>query len=219
MSVDSNSSKIVLPEMMTECPICLEALFDEKGIATKGVATIRCHHLTHSDCLAGLALNSDGSRYKIGDSDPPGCPVCGQHASMWGVITEAAVLPAFWIRRIYNCLGVLGPGKGPVPVGLIQEMLKKSPELTESQKKYLARSNDFWAEDRGFQGALEVGNIRYEIVEERGIGYETRTRHMKNNAWDWDTAKGTLWLYRWGEPPNGPRQYPAKYYKEWMEVN
>jgi uncharacterized protein (UPF0212 family) len=67
-----------LPDMMTECPICLEALFDEEGIAQNGdVAKLICL------ARAGRELNANGRRYGVGGMGArAGCPVCNQPVSM-----------------------------------------------------------------------------------------------------------------------------------------
>ena len=84
----SNTNKAAshdLPDMMSECPICMEALFDDQGIAQNGpIAKIMCYHLVHSDCLAkaGRSLNADGKRYGMGGMGArAGCPVCNRPVS------------------------------------------------------------------------------------------------------------------------------------------
>ena len=46
MSNNSNSTVPEdVPDMMSECPICMEQLFDEEGVARNGdVANMMCYH-------------------------------------------------------------------------------------------------------------------------------------------------------------------------------
>ena len=116
-----------LPDMMSECPICMEALFDDQGIAQNGpIAKIMCYHLVHSDCLAkaGRSLNADGKRYGMGGMGArAGCPVCNRPVSMWFSYEEAAQFPLFWMNRIFRVLEDIGPDGGPVK---LKEVRKKA---------------------------------------------------------------------------------------------
>lgn len=128
-----------LPEMMSECPVCLERLFDDNGSACNGeVAKINCFHLVHDDCLrrAGQALNSDGNRFGIGGLGPrAGCPVCNRPVSFWTSYKVAAAFPIFWMRKILDALNLFGPVTGPVSLTLVMQFIKDG-YLTAIEKKH-----------------------------------------------------------------------------------
>lgn len=107
---NNNSIGVVAPaeeEDVQECPICLEALFDEQGVARNGdVAKIVCCHLVHSDCLerAGQSLNSDGRRYGIGGFGlRSGCPVCNHPVSYWNLIKMLQLSRIFGSNEFSMC--------------------------------------------------------------------------------------------------------------------
>lgn len=188
------------PDMMTECPICFEPLFDNGGIAEKEVAKIMCTHLVHSDCLkhAGKALNADGSRYGIGGLGAPrcGCPVCSESVTFWMNYNESAAFPVFWMQRIQTCLEQVGPQGGPISVDRVVKMLEKDPNLTQAQKKYLIQGEE---DGIGFYQALFDG---YRVWVNRVIdggpenGGSILSR-FEEGIWDWDQNVNTLWLHKW----------------------
>ena len=134
----------------TECPVCLEELFDENGVADKPVAETMCLHLIHSDCLAeaGRALNSDGQRYGVGGFGArAGCPVCEKPVSFWQSFTDAGDFKAFWTCRIENVLKELGRieeegRRQPVSGELLRSKLREDSSLTEKQKEMINRNSD-----------------------------------------------------------------------------
>ena len=193
---------------MTECPICMEALFDEQGIAQNGnVAKIMCYHLVHSDCLAkaGRALNSDGKRYGVGGMGPrAGCPVCNRPTSMWFGYTEAAQFPLFWMNRIFHVLEGIGPnGGGPVLLKDVRNRLKQDATLTDRQKSYIKKKKGAHAFQDAFNEAVREG-AKYYYWEEvdggiRNGGYEKSG--FRDNVWYWNKQTNELWLYKWGKVP------------------
>ena len=195
------------PDMPTECPVCCEELFDEKGIAQHGkVAKIMCQHLVHSDCLAeaGRSLNSDGSRYGIGGllgMPRAGCPICAVPVSFWVAYSDAAAFPIFWMHRIQEKLEEIGATAGPISVLRVKKMLKNDPQLTKSQKKYI-HSKEM---DVGFPKALSDGDQVWvnQVVDggpENG-GYIQSC--FQEGIWDFDKEENTLWLHKWGDIPLG----------------
>lgn len=187
-------------EMHETCPVCLEALFDEKGLAQNGeVAKIVCKHLVHSECLkeAGKSLNADGQRYGVGLLGArAGCPLCSQPVSFWESFDQAAAFPIFWERRIQNVLEEVGPSRvfGFVSVRRIRRKLKSDPQLTKEQKKYLFTKEH----GVGFLQALKDGA--------GGVVTETRddciSMYYKEGIWQFDKDYMTLWLYKWGPVPS-----------------
>lgn len=189
-----------VPDMMSECPICLEPLFDEQGIACNGdIAKMMCYHLVHSDCLskAGQQLNSDGRRYGIGGLGPrAGCPVCNRPVSMWMCYDEAAAFPLFWINQILGILSVIGSSSGPVKVSKVRSMLMADKTLTKRQKEFISQQT--------FKDALSEG-MRTFYWEEVNGGIRNGGREemgCRDNVWYWNKQAKTLWLYKWGEVPN-----------------
>mmetsp|Transcript_17861 Transcript_17861/g.26458 ORF Transcript_17861/g.26458 Transcript_17861/m.26458 type:complete len:113 (-) Transcript_17861:637-975(-) len=89
----------------TECPVCLEELFNDDGVYTKehGVACMICPHLIHSKCLkeTGNALNANGERFGFGVYGPrSGCPVCNAAVSCWTSSEDIGYFPAYWTKKI-----------------------------------------------------------------------------------------------------------------------
>lgn len=204
-------------DMMTDCPVCLEPLFDSQGVAQNGkVAKIMCIHLIHSDCLqrAGQSLNADGRRYGVGGFGPrAGCPICNQPVSMWTEHEQAAEFPVFWMKKIQKIVEEYGSkGEGqckPVPVKLVQDTLASSDDLTVEQKKYLnhqGRSETMVLES-GFFGALRDGRkvVVHEVLDggpENGGAFRM---YCKDYIWRWDQDNNTLWLTKWGNNGNSSR--------------
>jgi hypothetical protein len=186
-------------DMPTDCPICMEALFDEDGIASEEVAKILCFHLVHSDCLmeAGRALNADGTRYGIGGFGArAGCPICERHVSSWSCSNEAAFFPIFWMHRIQACLEAIGPDSGPISIERVKDQLRADPSLTQAQKGYLDKQDK-----SGFQEAIQQGawtNVEMVVNggQEKEDGYTSYSRQP--GIWDMDAAHTTLWLHKWG---------------------
>ena len=190
-----------LPEMMKECPVCLERLFDDNGIACNGeVAKIMCFHLVHDDCLrrAAQSLNADGHRFGIGGFGPrAGCPVCNRPVSFWSADKEAAAFPIFWMNKILHALNVLGDiisfgdmgRRKPVSLALLREFIERRL-LTDTEKKHFNGG--------AFNQALEDGSkfVVWEQTEGRG-----EKMYCKKMAWCFDQQNMTLWLYKWGDPP------------------
>jgi hypothetical protein len=205
---NNNSIGVVAPaeeEDVQECPICLEALFDEQGVARNGdVAKIVCCHLVHSDCLerAGQSLNSDGRRYGVGILGlRSGCPLCNQPVSFWFSYQDAAAFPQFWIKRILNVLEQIGPSGGPVDIVAVYCRLEFDETLTRRQKKFMSQT---------LREALREGSRKYYREQING-GIENGGSEMigyKDNIWYWNEQENTLWLYKWGEPPNRMRIMP-----------
>lgn len=194
-----------LPDMMKECPICLEALFDEQGIAQNGeVAKIMCFHLVHSECLqqAGQTLNPDGKRYGIGGMGPrAGCPVCNRPVSMWIDYKDAAAFPIFWMKRILSILEMIGPSYGPVAVNHVLKLLKDDSTLTKRQKRFITRGRPpVDGMDHGLNGALKDGDsyFMWEEIDGGIANGGSEKMYMKEMAWDWNRRDDTLWLYKWG---------------------
>jgi len=186
--------------MNEECPICLEELFDEKGVACNGaVARIMCVHLVHSDCLqrAGRSLNPDGRRYGVGGFGPrAGCPLCNQPVSCWEVLQDVASFPAFWVKRILGVLEHIGPSGGPVDVVAVRSRLEVDETLTKRQKEIMAQGP--------FREALLEGK-RKLVWEEIDGGFRnggSERMESKDYLWYWNEQDNTLWLYKWGEAPN-----------------
>jgi hypothetical protein len=187
--------------MPTDCPVCLEPLFNEMGIAEKEVAKIMCPHLVHSDCLkqASRALNSDGNRYGVGGFGiRAGCPICGQAVSFWESFSEAAAFSVFWMHRIQACLEEIGPGGGPIAVSRVQDMLKNDSQLTEKQKGYLNNAED---KRYGFAQALKDGDSVWVNNEVRDGGPEnggSLVSYWKDGMWELNQETKTLWMRKWG---------------------
>jgi hypothetical protein len=201
---NNNSSGVAASaeeEDVQECPICLEALFDEQGVACNGeVAKIMCCHLVHSDCLrrAGQSLNSDGRRYGVGGFGPrSGCPLCNHPVSFWESYRDAAAFPSFWMKRILNVLEQIGPSGGPVDIVAVYCRLEVDETLTRRQKEFMSQ--------RGlFVEALREGKQKYFREQVNG-GIENGGSEIigyKDNIWYWNELDETLWLYKWGEAPN-----------------
>ena len=185
-----------LPEMMTECPVCLERLFDDDGIASNGeVAKIMCFHLVHDECLrrAGQSLNADGHRFGIGGFGPrAGCPVCNRPVSFWTSHKEAAAFPIYWMHKILHALNLFGEvRRGPVLLPLLREFIKRGQvQLTDTEKEHM--------NGEAFYQALEDGSkfVAWEQTEEG-----SEKMYCKKMAWCFDQQNMTLWLYKWGDPP------------------
>lgn len=192
-----------LPEMMTECPVCLERLFDDDGIACNGeVANIMCFHLVHDECLrrAGQSLNADGHRFGIGGFGPrAGCPVCNRPVSFWTSYKEAAAFPIYWMHKILHALNMFGEvRRGPVLLPLLREFIKRGQvQLTNTEKKHF--------NGEAFYQALEDGS-KFVVWEQTEEGSEKM--YCKKMAWCFDQQNMTLWLYKWGDPP-APAPAPA----------
>lgn len=192
-----------LPEMMTECPVCLERLFDDDGIACNGeVAKIMCFHLVHDECLrrAGQSLNADGHRFGIGGFGPrAGCPVCNRPVSFWTSYKEAAAFPIYWMHKILHALNMFGEvRRGPVLLPLLREFIKRGQvQLTNTEKKHF--------NGEAFYQALEDGS-KFVVWEQTEEGSEKM--YCKKMAWCFDQQNMTLWLYKWGDPP-APAPAPA----------
>mmetsp|Transcript_45812 Transcript_45812/g.111035 ORF Transcript_45812/g.111035 Transcript_45812/m.111035 type:complete len:206 (-) Transcript_45812:332-949(-) len=188
-----------VPDMMTECPVCMEPLFDGEGVSRKEIAKIMCCHLVHNDCLveAAKALNSQGERYGIGGLGLPraGCPVCNEEVTMWVCYNEAAQFPIFWMKHIQNCLEEVGPKNGKVPVKTVQRMLKASRELTNAQKEYIDKEKSSF--ESGFQGGIIEGSGG--VVKEKVDG--GFKMYWKEGAWEFDKINDTLWMRKWGPTP------------------
>ena len=192
--------KIAAVSMNEECPICLEELFDEEGVARNGeVAKIMCVHLVHSVCLqrAGRSLNPDGRRYGVGGFGPrAGCPLCNQPVSFWTSYGDAASFPAFWIKRILGVLEDIGPNGGPVDIIAILCRLQVDETLTKRQREIMSQ--------KPFREALLEGKQKY-VREEINGGVQNGGSEIvgyKANLWYWNEQDNTLWLYKWGEAPN-----------------
>ena len=185
-----------LPEMMKECPVCLERLFDDNGIACNGeVAKIMCFHLVHDECLrrAGQSLNADGHRFGIGGFGPrAGCPVCNRPVSFWTSYKEAAAFPIYWMHKILHALNMFGEvRRGPVLLPLLREFIKRGQvQLTDTEKKHM--------NGEAFYQALEDGS-KFVVWEQTEGGGEKM--YCKKMAWCFDQQNMTLWLYKWGDPP------------------
>eukprot|EP00984_Skeletonema_dohrnii_P029089 scaffold19434_cov121-Skeletonema_dohrnii-CCMP3373.AAC.5 len=193
--------KIAAVSMNEECPICLEELFDNEGVARNGeVAKIMCVHLVHSVCLqrAGRSLNPDGRRYGVGGFGPrAGCPLCNQPVSFWTSYGDAASFPAFWIKRILGVLEDIGPNGGPVDVVAVLCRLQADETLTKRQREIMTQG-------RPFREALLEGKQKY-VREEINGGVQNGGYEMagyKANLWYWNEQDNTIWLYKWGEAPN-----------------
>lgn len=166
-----------------------------------------CCHLVHDKCLrqAGRSLNSLGERYGIGGFGQPrcGCPICNQEVSFWSAFKEAAAFPVFWMKKIQDCLEEIGPEGGPIPIEQVKSILKEKPDskLTRAQKKYLRNNR---GDDVGFYGALKEGNTQFVREEVNGGiangGYIKM--YCKENVWDWDEQRATLWMHKWGTSPS-----------------
>ena len=198
----------------TECPICLEDLFNEEGVASKDVAEIMCNHLVHSECLAGAgrSLNETGERYGIGGFGPrSGCPICSRPVSMWTSSKDAAYFKCFWTQKIENVLKELGPnqvddGNGshramPVAAETVRERLREDPSLTESQKgrikrpKYEPHVIPSGLESSGFVKSIEAaGSIEYNVDQVMYARFLT-----SRGIWEFDGKHDTLWLWEWGK--------------------
>lgn len=194
----------------SECPVCLENLFDEDGLATKDVAEIMCPHLIHSDCLSevGKALNADGARYGHGAAGiRSGCPVCNTPVSFWTMSKDAAYFKAFWIERIENVLKELGQvqhteRKEPIAGKLVREKLNEDDSLTAAQKAVIeppSANRDMIGADSGFTKALKsAGSVDYS-VDRVIFSFRLTTRGI----WQYDAEQDDLWLWEWG--PQHPR--------------
>ena len=189
-----------LPEMMKECPVCLERLFDDNGIACNGeVAKIMCFHLVHSECLrrAGQSLNADGQRFGIGGFGPrSGCPVCNRPVSFWSVHKEAAAFPTFWMNKILHALNVIGETRHElVSIISLKEFIISESQLTDTEKKHM--------NGEAFYQALKDGS-KFVMWEQTEEGHEKM--YCKKMAWCFDQQDNqqdsTLWLYKWGDAPN-----------------
>ena len=189
----------------TQCPVCLEELFDENGVATEDVAEIICRHLVHSDCLAeaGKSLNADGNRYGVGGfGNRAGCPVCSEPVSYWVSSKDAAFFQGFWIGRIEEAAREIGPGhqgqdnqEMPVAAELIRKKLENDPSLTEAQKKHIRYDEDT-EDSSGFYKALKnAGSVDYSVDRVMFASFLT-TRGI----WHYDKQRDTLWLWEWGLP-------------------
>jgi len=188
------------PEMMSECPICLERLFDDSGIACNGeVAKMMCFHLVHDECLrrAAQSLNADGNRYGVGGFGPrAGCPVCNRPVSFWTSYKHAAAFPIFWMNKIISALNMFGEmRRGPVSLILLMEFLKEDRHLTDTAKKHIHGS--------AFRQAIEDGS-KFVVWEQTDEGREKM--YCKKMAWCFDPQDLTLWLYKWGDAPTKTRE-------------
>jgi len=186
----------------TQCPVCLEDLFNEEGVAERAVAETMCTHLIHSDCLAatGRSLNADGKRFGVGGMGiRSGCPICNTPVSYyWTSSKEAAYFKAFWFKPIEDALLELGPTRMPVSCELVREKLKESSTLTESQKKHIQRPDPEFghhgAPSSGFCKALEsAGSVDYN-VDQVMFSHHLTTRGI----WKYDAEEDTLWHWEWG---------------------
>eukprot|EP00986_Skeletonema_menzelii_P001468 scaffold387_cov136-Skeletonema_menzelii.AAC.11 len=189
------------PDMMSECPVCLERLFDDNGIACNGeVAKMMCFHLVHDECLrrAGRSLNSDGHRFGVGGFGPrAGCPVCNRPVSFWTSYKEAAEFPIFWMKKILHALNTFGEmRRGPVSLSLLTRFLKEDRHLTDTEKKHIHAGGG------AFRQALEDGS-KFMMWEQTDGGSEKI--YFKKMAWCFNQEDLTLWLYKWGNAPNAPR--------------
>ena len=191
-----------LPEMMTECPVCLERLFDDDGIACNGeVAKIMCFHLVHDECLrrAGQSLNADGHRYGTGGfGSRAGCPVCNRPVSFWSAYNEAAAFPIYWMKKILHAINVLGDilsvgeiHRKSVSLIALKEFIKQG-QLTDTEKKHMNGG--------AFNQALEDGS-KFVVWEQTEDGEKM---YCKKMAWCFNQQDSTLWLYKWGDAPNAP---------------
>jgi hypothetical protein len=146
---EEENGKRDAPDMPTECPCCLETLFDSNGVAVDDmdIATgLPCEvHLIHSECLlrVGQSLNADGRRYgHIPGYGIPrsGCPVCGREVSFWFTTKKATDFGVFWWHKIQKCIEQVGCENGPVSVYVVMDMLRNDPSLTLEQKSLIIRA-------------------------------------------------------------------------------
>jgi hypothetical protein len=191
--------------MPTDCPICLEPLFDSEGIAspTKEVAKTMCIHLVHSDCLAraGRTLNSNGQRYGVSAfGNRAGCPLCAQLVSFWFDYKEAAAFPIFWMHRVQAKMDQIGPNEGPILIHRITKMLKNDPTLTNGQKTYL---RDGSSAGIGFPQAMKDGSHAFvnKVINGGPKKGGSICSSFKPGPWDLDERNKTVWLYKWSEIP------------------
>lgn len=199
------------PEMPKDCPICLEPLFDDEGLAKENpVAKINCIHLIHSSCLEDTKkLNKDGKRYGFSGFDGTpcsGCPICGQGASIWIAYEEAAAFPLFWMQRIQSCLDQIGPHYGPVTIKKVKELLLSDGGLTVAQKKFISKAKDYG--DDGFMGGVINGST--PVVKETVGGGPSKGGYIRisceSGVWDYDRGAKTLWCHYWGVPTHPDRE-------------
>lgn len=185
-----------------QCPVCLEDLFNEDGMAEEEVAEIMCNHLIHSDCLAstGNALNADGKRFGFGGFGPrSGCPLCETPVSCWKSSKDAAYFKAFWIPLIEDMLLEIGPGPGGSPVSgeALRTKLKASPKLKDRQKDLVKRpiQDDYIADDEsGFCKALtSAGRVEYNVDQVMFASFL-----ITRGIWQYDKEEDTLWHWKWG---------------------
>ena len=185
-----------------QCPVCLEDLFNEDGIAEEEVAEIMCNHLIHSDCLAstGNALNADGKRFGFGGFGPrSGCPLCETPVSCWTSSKDIEYFKAFWTPLIEDVLLDIGPGPdgSPVPGDALRTKLKASPKLNDRQKDLVKRPNqdDFIDDDEsGFCKALtSAGSVEYNVDQVMFASFL-----MTRGIWQYDKEDDTLWHWKWG---------------------
>jgi hypothetical protein len=193
----SSAAAARVPEMMTDCPVCQEPLFDDEGVAPKKVAKILCYHLVHDECLreSAKALNADGQRYGIGGMGEPrgGCPICGQGVTIWFCFDQAAEFPVFWMKRIQTILQEMGPDGSPIPIEVLRDKLRADTGLTEAQKKYLDKKQCDMG--RGFYGALEEEGKRkvgWKEVDGGPANGGYATTYFMEGAWKWNQEDDTL---------------------------
>lgn len=185
----------------TECPVCLETLFDEKGVADKAVAEIMCLHLVHSDCLveASRALNAGGQRYGVGGFGPrAGCPICEEPISSWRLFNEAGMFKAFWTTRIENALKQLESigedgRRQPVRGEQLRNLLKEDTSLTKEQKEMI-RFSETGDDDSGYVKCLaHAGRVDYCVDQVIFSGFL-----FTRGIWRYDWSADTAWLWEWG---------------------
>lgn len=190
----------------TECPVCMDAMFDENGVADRDVAEIMCLHLIHSDCLAaaGRALNADGQRYGIGGFGArAGCPICQEPVSNWMCYSDAGCFKAFWTTKIENALRKIGPRvdgncKEPIDCQLLCDELNCDTSLTEAQKKMIQKPSptdyDYGLESSGFLKSLEhAGRVDYSLHD-----YYCAPFLKTRGIWHYDRRGDSVWLWEWG---------------------
>ena len=188
----------------TECPVCLDEIFDENGVADEDVAETMCLHPIHSDCLseAGRSLNSDGQRYGHGAMGPrAGCPICHPPVSSWTIHKNAGAFIGFWTERIETALQEIGPSisqegrREPVSGEILRNKLKDDTSLTEAQKRLIRKpANEYLDMDSGFCKCLKhAGSVNYSD-HSLLFSYMLQTRGI----WHYNEKTDKVWLWEWG---------------------
>jgi hypothetical protein len=196
------------PDMPTECPCCMETLFDSNGVAVDDMDIaigLPCEvHLIHGECLrrAGQSLNADGRRYGRSLLGPrSGCPICGREVSFWTTTKKATDFGVFWWHKIQKCIEQVGRENGPVSVDMVMDTLRNDPSLTPEQKSLIIRapSDEEYDEKKYvFEHALRraASGIYSKTVTDDDGEWITGTA-VWPPVWDYDRPQGTLWMKKW----------------------